>query len=78
MGPRVSHIKYRNLYAGSAKCDAGGKQYIIIGERERPSRTTGNEFSIVIIYTLFTRILAAATINFSRARVRLLIEGGSY
>ena len=21
--PRVSHIKYRNLYAGSAKCDAG-------------------------------------------------------
>ena len=20
MGPRVSHIKYRNLYAGSAKC----------------------------------------------------------
>ena len=28
--------------------------------------------------TVFTRILAAATINFSRARVRLLIEGGSY
>ena len=28
--------------------------------------------------TVFTRILAAATINFSCARVRLLIEGGSY
>ena len=31
-----------------------------------------------IIYTLFIRIVAAATINFSRAWVRLLIEGGSY
>ena len=27
----MSHIKYRNLYAGLAKCDAGGKH----GERER-------------------------------------------
>ena len=27
--------------------------------------------------TVFTRILAAATINFSRALVQLLIEGGS-
>ena len=30
------------------------------------------------MYTVFFRILAAATINFSRVRVRLLIEGGSY
>ena len=28
--------------------------------------------------TVFIRILAAATINFSLAGVRLLIEGGSY
>ena len=32
----------------------------------------------IYVYTVFTRILAAATINFSRAQVRLLIEGGSY
>ena len=32
----------------------------------------------ILLYTVFTRILAAATINLSRARVRLLIEGGSY
>ena len=30
------------------------------------------------IYTVFIRIVAAATINFSLAGVRLLIEGGSY
>ena len=30
------------------------------------------------IYTVFIRIVAAATINFSLAWVRLLIEGGSY
>ena len=35
-------------------------------------------YMYIYIYTVFTRILAAATINFSRARVRLLIEGGSY
>ena len=35
--------------------------------------------TLVHVYVLYnTRILAAATINFSRARVRLLIEGGSY
>ena len=28
--------------------------------------------------TVFVRIVAAATINFNLARVRLLIEGGSY
>ena len=28
--------------------------------------------------TVFTRIVAVATINFSLAGVRLLIEGGSY
>ena len=32
----------------------------------------------VQIYTVFIRIVAAATINFSRAWVRLPIEGGSY
>ena len=32
----------------------------------------------VQIYTVFIRIVAAATINFSLAWVRLLIEGGSY
>ena len=32
----------------------------------------------VTIYTVFTRIVAAATINFSLVPVRLLIEGGSY
>ena len=31
-----------------------------------------------ILYTVFIRIVAAATINFSLAGVRLLIEGGSY
>ena len=30
------------------------------------------------MYTVFIRIVAAATINFSLAGVRLLIEGGSY
>ena len=25
----MSHIKYRNLYAGLAKCDAGGKQIVV-------------------------------------------------
>ena len=34
--------------------------------------------SSCIEYTVFTRIVAAATINFSLAGVRLLIEGGSY
>ena len=34
--------------------------------------------NIFHVITVFTRILAAATINFSCARVRLLIEGGSY
>ena len=34
--------------------------------------------TVLVTGTVFTRILAAATINFSRARVRLLIEGGSY
>ena len=29
-------------------------------------------------YTVFIRIVAEATINFSLARVRLLIEGGFY
>ena len=29
-------------------------------------------------HTIFTRIVAAATINFSLVPVRLLIEGGSY
>ena len=29
-------------------------------------------------YTVFIRIVAAATINFGLAWVRLLIEGGSY
>ena len=29
-------------------------------------------------YTVFIRIVATATINFSLAGVRLLIEGGSY
>ena len=33
---------------------------------------------LVVSKYVFTRILAAATINFSRAQVRLLIEGGSY
>ena len=32
----------------------------------------------VTVCTVFIRILAAATINFSLAGVRLLIEGGSY
>ena len=32
----------------------------------------------LIIATVFIRIVAAATINFSLAGVRLLIEGGSY
>ena len=32
----------------------------------------------ILINTVFIRIVAAATINFSQARVRLLIEGGSY
>ena len=31
-----------------------------------------------ISYTVFIQILAAATINFSLAGVRLLIEGGAY
>ena len=30
------------------------------------------------VYTVFIRIVAMATINFSPAWVRLLIEGGSY
>ena len=30
------------------------------------------------LHTVFIRILAAATINFSLAGVRLLIEGGFY
>ena len=32
----------------------------------------------ILLYTVFIRILAAATINFSLAGVQLLIEGGSY
>ena len=32
----------------------------------------------IFLYTVFIRIVAAATINFSLAGVRLLIEGGSY
>ena len=31
-----------------------------------------------LAYTVFIRIVAAASINFSLARVRLLIKGGSY
>ena len=30
------------------------------------------------VYTVFIRIVAAATINFNPARVRLLFAGGSY
>ena len=37
-----------------------------------PSQAMGD------LYTVFIRIVAAATINFSLAGVRLLIEGGSY
>ena len=43
-------------------------------ERTRLSHDT----RLIIHNTVFTRILATATINFSRAPVRLLIEGGSY
>ena len=32
----------------------------------------------ILLYTVFIRIVSAATINFSLAWVRLLIEGGSY
>ena len=32
----------------------------------------------IVICTVFIRIVAAATIYFSLARVRLLIKGGSY
>ena len=35
------------------------------------------DFSLTRVYTVFIRIVAAATINFSVAGVRLLIEGGS-
>ena len=31
-----------------------------------------------VVYTVFIRIVAAATINFGCSSVRLLIEGGSY
>ena len=40
MAPWVSHIKYRNLYAGSAKCDAGGIEIYIYKQKNRASRTT--------------------------------------
>ena len=40
MGPRVSHIKYRNLYAGSAKCNASGKHNYKYIQKNRASRTT--------------------------------------
>ena len=33
---------------------------------------------LLCIHTVFIRIVAAATINFGLAGVRLLIEGGSY
>ena len=33
---------------------------------------------IKLIYTVFIRIVAVATINFAPSSVRLLIEGGSY
>ena len=32
----------------------------------------------MFVYTVFTRTVAAATINFSLVPVRLLFEGGSY
>ena len=35
-------------------------------------------WSNIMVNTVFIRIVAAATINFSVAGVRLLIEGGSY
>ena len=33
---------------------------------------------LTLSYTVFIRIVAAATINFAPSSVRLLIEGGSY
>ena len=47
-------------------------------QRTRPCAAEGKECVQEIAYTVFTRIVAAATINFSLVPVRLLIEGGSY
>ena len=43
----------------------------------KDQRMPGDEANSYL-HTVFIRILAAATINFSLAGVRLLIEGGSY
>ena len=37
-----------------------------------------NIIATIIVTSIFTGIVAMATINFSLAQVRLLIEGGSY
>ena len=78
MGPRVSHIKYRNLYAGSAKCNAGGKHILII---EKSCQSVGslplaNNYGVCNLgfMLLFLSAVTMSDIHELQQQIKQLVE----